>query len=156
MSTTADKHAPEISGLNKLYDTLTAMRHVCPNDIKPPHSPEAISDEPLQSLAFEPEAVELIRLLSFLLEDVAWGQQKNGTEILPRSKAVSYLTDRSTNWVDSLRWGDLTMSSGHKLLPPWMLRLTIGQMYPGQYGTDLIYDCRMRMCMFFKRRGFMF
>ena len=73
---------------------------------------------------------------------MAWGWQKKGTEILPRSQAVSYAIERDSEWIEYLRWGDHVMSLNHQLLQPWMLRLSIGQMYLGQYGTDLIYDTR--------------
>jgi hypothetical protein len=141
----AQKHAIFLSGLDKLYDTLLAMRYIFPEDmVKPPHTTEALFNDTYQTLGYEPETVELMRLMPFLRGEVAWGWQKDGVEILPRSKAVSYAIERESEWIDYLRWGDHFMSSDHQLLPPWMLRLSVGQMYPGQYGTDLIYDTRTR------------
>jgi hypothetical protein len=137
------RHAALISGLSKLYDTLIAMRYIFADDIvHPPHTKEAIASDTLQTLGYEAETIELITQTPFLQGKIAWGWQKDGTEVLPRSKAVSYLNDSESEWNDYLRWGDHTMSPNHKLLPPWMLQLTIGQMYSGQYGTDLIYDTR--------------
>jgi hypothetical protein len=152
MSAIAEKHTDLIGGLSRLYETLTAMLYIFPDDVvQPPHTPETISDDLLEKLGYESEAAELIRLLPFLRGEIAWGWQKDGTEILPRSKAVSYLIDGDSEWIDYLRWGDHFMSSDYKLLPPWMLRLTIGQMYPGHYGTDLIYDTKTRTVDFSTR-----
>lgn len=86
-----------------------------------------------------------MRLLPALHSDAAWGWQEQGTEILPRSKAVNYFVDEHDDWAAYLRWGDFAMGEAHKLLPPWMLKLTIGDMYSSQYGTDLIFDTRDRM-----------
>ncbi|CAO2655642.1 Nn.00g044450.m01.CDS01 [Neocucurbitaria sp. VM-36] len=154
MSAVAEKHAPLISGLNKLYDTLTAMRYISTHDVvQPPHTAEAFSNDMFQTLGYESETIELMRLMPALRSEVAWGWQKHGTEILPRSKAVNYFIDRDTDWIEYLRWGDHSMSENHKLLPPWMLRLTIGQMYSGQYGTDLVYDTREQMIIEWNRTG---
>lgn len=138
-------HATLISSLSKLYDMLLAMRYLSPEEVlRPPHSSESISDDTFQPLGYEPEAIQLMRLIPHLRGHVAWGFQNDGTEILPRSQAISYAIERDTDWIEYLRWGDDTMSSNHKLLHPWMLRLSIGRMYPGQYGVDLIYDIRTR------------
>jgi hypothetical protein len=149
MSVIANKHAPLISGLNKLYDTLITMRYISPHDVvQPPHTTEAISDDTFQSIGYDSEIIELMRLIPALRGEIAWGWGKQGTEILPRSKAVNYFMNRDDDRIEYLRWGDCLMSENHKLLPPWMLRLTIGQMQSGQYGTDLIYDTRTRTCYF--------
>ncbi|KAI8933460.1 hypothetical protein NX059_010074 [Plenodomus lindquistii] len=154
MDPIATKHAHLISGLNQVYATLIAMRYVCPEDmVRPPHTTRAILDDTFQLLGYEDETVQLIRLLPFVRGDVAWGWQRSGTEILPRSQVVSYAIERDSEWTQYLRWGDHTMSPNHQLLPPWMLRLTIGQMYPGQYGTDLIYDTRTRTIIEWSRLG---
>jgi hypothetical protein len=145
METIATKHAPLISGLKNIYDTLIAMRYISPSELlTPPHSTETIPDDSFQPLGYEPVTLQLIRLIPVLRSDVAWGFQNDGTEILPRSQAISYAIERDTEWIDYLRWGDGTMSLNHTLLHPWMLRLSIGRMYPGQYGVDLIYDTRTR------------
>ena len=145
MEDIAAKHAPLISSLHKLYNTLVAMRYISPSEVlNPPHSTETIPDDTLQPLGYEPETIQLIRLIPFLRGDVAWGFQDKGTEILPRSQAISYAIERDTDWIEYLRWGDEFMSPNHRLLHPWMIRLTIGRMYPGQYGADLIYDTRTR------------
>jgi hypothetical protein len=149
MKSVADENADLIAGLSRLYDILIAMRYIFPKDVlSPPHTTETVSDGIFRALGFEAETIELIRLMPFLRSEVAWGWRKDGTELLPRSKIVSYALDRDSDWIGYLRWGDHSMSSDHKLLPPWMLRLTIGQMYTGQYGTDLIYDTRTRTCGF--------
>ncbi|KAF3002421.1 hypothetical protein E8E13_003654 [Curvularia kusanoi] len=146
MDDIAAMHAALISSLNKLYDTLLAMRYLSPEEVlRPPHSSEAISDDTFQALGYESETIQLMRLIPHLRGNVAWGFQNEGTEILPRSQAVSYAIERDTDWIDYLRWGDKSMSSHHRLLHPWMLRLSIGRMYPGQYGVDLIYDTRTRL-----------
>jgi hypothetical protein len=145
MDNIAQSHAELLLDLERLYNTLIAMHYISPEDvIKPPHTTEIILDDTFQTLGYESGTVQLIMLMPFLRGEVAWGWQKNGTEILPRSQAVSYAIERETEWFDYLRWGDHTMCPSHQLLPPWMLRLSIGQMYPSQYGTDLIYDTRTR------------
>jgi hypothetical protein len=145
MDDIAQRHMIFLSGLDKLYDTLIAMRYIFPEDmVQPPHTTEAILNDTFQTLGYDTETVQLIRLMPFLRGDVAWGWQKNGTEILPRSKAVSHAIERESEWIDYLRWGDHSMSPDHQLLPPSMLRLSIGQMYPGQYGMDLIYNTTTR------------
>lgn len=143
------KNAPLISGLNKIYDTMTAMRYISPQDVAwPPHNAQAISNDTFQALGYEPESIELMRLMPALRTEAAWGWQKEGTEILPRSKVVNYFITRDSDWIDYLRWGDHFMSENHTLLPPWMLRLTIGGMYSGQYGMNLIYNTRERTFWF--------
>jgi hypothetical protein len=146
MDTIAEKHASLISGLNKLYAILIAMRYISAHDVvQPPHSAEAISDSVFQPLGYEPETIKLMRLMPALSTEVAWGWDQAGTEILPRSKAVNYFVGNDTDWIGYLRWGDHSFSEDTKLLPPWMLRLTLGYMYSGQNGLDLIYNTRTRM-----------
>jgi hypothetical protein len=146
MEAIAEKHQSLISGMTELYDTLIAMHYISATDVvRPPHSPQVIARATFQRLGYEPEVIELMRLLPALHSDAAWGWQKRGTEILPRSKVVNYFIDENDDWTPYLRWGDFAMSDNHKLLPPWMLRLTIGDMYSGQYGTDLIFDTQDRI-----------
>ena len=145
MENVSARHATLISSLHNIYNTLIAMRYISPSEVlKPPHSTESIPEATLQPLGYEPETIQLIRLIPLLRGDVAWGFQNDGTEILPRSQGVSYAIERDTEWIEYLRWGDETMSPNHRLLHPWMLRLSIGRMYPGQHGVDLIYDTRTR------------
>jgi hypothetical protein len=147
MNTIAEKHASLISGLNELYAILIAMRYISAHDVvQPPHTADAIPDEIFQPLGYEPETIELMRLMPVLRTEVAWGWNQEGTEILPRSKVVNYFVGHDTDWIEYLRWGDNCFSYDTKLLPPWMLRLTLGDMYPGQNGLDLIYNTRTRMC----------
>jgi hypothetical protein len=147
MNAIAEKHASFISGLNKLYAILIAMRYISASDVvQPPHTTEAISNETFQKLGYEPETIELMRLMPALHTEVAWGWNQKGTELIPRSKAVNYFIDHDNDWIEWLRYGDNVFSHNIKLLPPWMLRLTIGDMYSGQNGMDLIYDTRTRMC----------
>jgi hypothetical protein len=124
------------------------MRYISVSDvIQPPHTAEAISDHTFQELlSYESETVQLMRLLPALRTEVAWGWNQEGVEILPGSKAVNYFINHDTDWIDYLRYGDNGFSANTKLLPPWMLRLTIGDMYSGQNGIDLIYDTKTRMC----------
>jgi hypothetical protein len=146
MDAIAAKHAPLISGLNKLYGILISMRYITQSDIvQPPHTAEAISDD-VRQLGHEPETIDLMRLMPALRTGITWGWNQQGTEILPRSKVVNYFVDHDADWIDWLRYGDNGFSYNTKLLPPWMLRLTIGDMYSGQNGVDLIYDTRRRMC----------
>jgi hypothetical protein len=146
MDAVAAKHASLISGLNKLYSILISMRYITTSDIvQPPHAAEAISDD-VQKLGYEPETIDLMRLMPALRTEVVWGWNQDGTELMPRSKAVNYFVDHDTDWIEWLRYGDSRFSDDTKLLPPWMLRLTIGDMYSGQNGVDLIYDTRTRTC----------
>lgn len=144
MEAIAEKHKALISALTKLYDLLILMRHISPSDVvRPPHDPTTIQAAVFTQLGYESEVIDLMRLLPALRTKVVWGYQSQGTEILPRSNAVNYfLSGNDLEWLPFLRWGDDYFSEDTKLLPPWMLRLTLGQMYPGQYGTDLIYDTR--------------
>jgi hypothetical protein len=104
MDNIAQRHAELLLGLGKLYNTLIAMRYISPEDvIKPPHTTEIILDDTFQTLGYESGTVQLIRLMPFLRGEVAWGWQKNRTEILPRSQAVSYAIERETEWFDYLR-----------------------------------------------------
>jgi hypothetical protein len=140
MDAVAAKHESLISGLNKLYSILISMRYITTSDIvQPPHAAEAISDD-VRKLGYEPEIIDLMRLMPALRTEVVWGWNQDGTELMPRSKAVNYFVDHDTDWIDWLRYGDNGFSDNTKLLPPWMLRLTIGDMYSGQNGVDLIYD----------------
>ncbi len=78
-------------------------------------------------------------LLPQLRSGVVWGYQEEGTALMPRSKAVTYLT-RADNCYDEewerLRNGKRTSDSPVPLLPPTMMRLADG----GSYGTHLLYD----------------
>lgn len=147
MSLIAEKHDALLSCLQKIYDVLLEMRYISKDDIvQPPQTTNAILDDTLQGLGYESEVIELIKLMPALRGEIAWGYRNDGTELTPRSKAVSYLIDQNSEWTEYLRWGDHVMSPDHKILPAWMLRLTIGNMEPSQYGTDLLYDIRECMC----------
>jgi hypothetical protein len=148
MESIAEKHASFISRLTKLLDLLVAMRYISSSDvIRPPHSHETIATLIFEKIGLSSEVVELIRLIPALRSDVVQGYQRSGVELIPRSKAVTYLADSDIpDFIEDLRWGErLHRDEDTKLLPPWMLRLTSGDTYSGQYGTDLIYDMHDRM-----------
>jgi hypothetical protein len=152
MDAIAVKHAGLVSRLTELYDIFIAMRYVFPGDvIRPPHSSRTIAIDTFRELDFEPEVIDLIKLIPALRSNVVWGWQWFGIELLPRSKAVTYLADcDDSDWINNLRWGDRVHREVDKLLPTWMLRLTSGGVYSGQYGLDLIYDTRDRTFPAFK------
>jgi hypothetical protein len=148
MEAIADKHKALISGLTRLYETLVLLRYISPNDVvQPPHSSSLISTATYSTAGYDSEVIELMRLVPALRNEIVWGYQQEGTEILPRSKVVNYFLDSddlALEWLPYLRWGDFYFSENTKLLEPWMLRLTLGSMYSGQYGTDLIYNTKNR------------
>jgi hypothetical protein len=97
MEDVSAKHATLISSLHNIYNTLIAMRYISPSEVlQPPHSTESIPEATLQPLGYEPETIQLIRIIPLLRGDVAWGFQNDGTEILPRSQVISYAIDRDT------------------------------------------------------------
>jgi hypothetical protein len=67
--------------------------------------------------------------------------------MIPQSKAVTYFADfEDSEFLGRKHWGEiLWRDNDTKLLPPWMLRLTEGNGYSGQYGTDLIYNTQDRI-----------
>lgn len=142
MDAIAKKHAGLVAGLTKLFDILIAMRYISPvHVICPPHSAGSIATDTFHTLGFESEVIDLIKIIPALRSDVTWGWQQSGIELLPQSKAVTYFADcGDPDWIEDLRWGDNFHSDNHTLLPPWMLRLTSGYVYSGQYGVDLIYN----------------
>jgi hypothetical protein len=148
MESIAEKHAGFISRLTKLLDLLVAMRYISSSDvIRPPHSYETIATSTFEKIGLSSEVVELIRLIPALRSDIVQGYQWSGVELIPRSKAVTYFADSDIpDFIEDLRWGErLHRDEDTKLLPPWMLRLTSGDTYSGQYGTDLTYDTHDRM-----------
>jgi hypothetical protein len=146
MEQVAAKHKSLIAGLTKLYDILIAMRYVSSSHVvRPPHSSDSIAISQLQALGLESEVIDLIKLLPALRSEVTWGYQNWGTELAPRSKAVTYFPNPDDpDFIDKLRWGDFftTDDASERLLPPWMLRLTEGGQYG--YGVHMIYNTRDR------------
>jgi hypothetical protein len=144
----AEKHTGFISRLTKLLDLFVAMRYISPPDvIRPPHSSETIATSIFERIGLNSEVVELIRLIPAMRSEIVEGYQWFGVELIPRSKAVTYFANSDiSDFVEDLRWGErYHRGEDSKLLPPWMLRLTSGSTYSGQYGTDLIYDTHDRM-----------
>jgi hypothetical protein len=141
MNDISGKHVTLISSLYKLYNTLTTTRYISAEDVvKPPHTAEVVLNDTFQKLDYGSVTFESIRLMLFLREEVACGWQKNGKAILPRSKAASYAIGRESESTDHRYWGDHSMSSDHQLLPPWMLRFSLANVFrPAWDGSDL-YD----------------
>ena len=141
------KHSGLINGLGKLFDLLVTLRYLAATDVShPPHSPP-VDVAGMNALGFDPEVVALADLLPQLRSSVVWGWQEEGTALMPRSKAVSYLV-RDNNGCDEL-WERVRLgkfpekpTDPHPLLPPTMLRLTDG----GSYGVHLLYDTTDRKC----------
>jgi hypothetical protein len=155
MELIAEKHAGFISRLTKLLDLFIAMRYISASDvIRPPHSPETIATSIFERIGLDSEVIELIKLIPAMRSEIVDGYNLFGVELLPRSKAVTYFADsRIPDFMEDLRWGErLHQDADTKLLPPYMLRLTSGSLYSGQYGTDLIYDTNDRMSI---ARGYM-
>jgi hypothetical protein len=145
MDAIRQKHRTLITGLTKLYDTFIALHYVSASDVlRPPHTSPAIDVTRLQGLGFESEVIDLVQLLPALRNEVTWGYQAQGTQIVPRSKAVNYFVqpwrDVGDDLMDQLRRGDFAVFDEAKVLHPWMLRLTDG----GDYGVHLIYDTKER------------
>jgi hypothetical protein len=70
------------------------MPYISAHDVvQPPHAAEAISCDIFQQLGYEPETIELMRLMPALRTELAWGWNQEGTEILPRSKVDNYFID---------------------------------------------------------------
>ena len=67
--------------------------------------------------------------------------------MMPQSRAATYFAEfEDSKFLGRIRWGEkLWRDNATKLLPSWMLRLTEGNGYSGQYGTDLIYNTQDRM-----------
>jgi hypothetical protein len=144
MEEIAEKHKWLINGMTKIYDILTAMHYISASDvIRPPHSSDIVDTHKLQRLGFETEVIDLIRLLPQLRHEITWGYQRQGTEIFPRSRAVTYLaTDREDDcleWIEDLRFGEFFKSDNNdtRMIPPWMMRLTNGNEF--DYGPHLLY-----------------
>ncbi|CAI6336705.1 unnamed protein product [Periconia digitata] len=154
MDAITQKHASLISGLHEIYALLAAMRYILPSDIvQPPHDANMIQNSTFLDLGYDIDTINVMRAIPALRTEVVWGWQKEGIELLPRSKLVNYFITPEDEWGQFLRWGDWSMmargreegeavDSGHRLLPPWMLKLTIGGMYNGQYGVDLVYNVK--------------
>lgn len=145
MDAIREKHKTLISGLTKLYDTLVAMHYISASDVcRPPHTSPAIDVARLQGLGFDAEVIDLVQLLPGLRHEVTWGYQTQGTQLVPRSKAVNYFAPPSEgaylDLMDDVRNGDFAKWDEAKKLDPWLLRLTDG----GDYGVHLIYDTRNR------------
>ena len=148
MEAIAEKHAGFISRLTRLLDLFVAMRYISPSDIiRPPHSSKTVATSIFEKIGLDSEVIQLIRSIPALRSDIVESWQWFGVELIPRSKAVTYFADSGdTEFVEDLRWGErVKRDEDTKLLPPHMLRLTSGDMYSGQYGTDLIYDTQDRM-----------
>lgn len=148
MEQVAEKHKTLIGGLGKIYDLLIAMRYVSAGDvIRPPVHSQYLAFPQLQALGYEPEVLDLIQHLPALRSEVTWGFQEWGTELLPRSKAVTYFPNPGDPiFVDDLRWGDFHKHENPnetRLLHPWMLKLT--DCGWSGYGTSLIYNTRDRI-----------
>jgi hypothetical protein len=151
MEQIAEKHKALIGGMSKIYDTLIAMRYLSTGDvIRPPIDEQSLPFSQLQSLGYESEVLDLVKMLPTLRSEIVWGFQDWGVELLPRSKAVTCFSHPDdSDFVNDLRWGDFYKTDDPtetKWLHPWMLKLTECGQYG--YGTSLIYNVRDRTAPF--------
>lgn len=142
-----EKHKGLIAGMSKIYDTLIAMRYFSNGDvIRLPVNEQTLPFSQLQSLGYDSEVLDLIKVLPMLSSEIVWGFQDWGVELLPRSKAVTYFPNPGDpDFLNDLRWGDfykMDDPNEMKWLHPWMLKLTDSGQYG--YGTTLIYNTRDR------------
>jgi hypothetical protein len=147
MDAIARKHAGFITRMTKLLDLFVTMRYIAPTDvIRPPHSSDTIATTTFQNLGIDPEAIGLMRVMPAIHSQLVWRWQWFGIEMIPRSKAVTYFGEETdSEFIERMRWGERSWRDDDtELLPPWMLRLTEGNGYSGQYGTDLIYNTQDR------------
>lgn len=144
MDSIREKHHGLINGLTKLYDTFVTMQYISASDVMyPPHTDPEVAITRLQGLGFEKEVLDLVQILPGLRNEVTWGWQEEGIELIPRSKAVNYFIspdDAGDDLIDDLRRGDFSKFKEAVVLHPWMLRLTDGS----DHGTHLIYNTRDR------------
>lgn len=150
----SEKHKPLISGITTILDLLVQLHYVSPTDVLySPHTmPNPIIDiVRMQRLGFDNEVIGLVQCLPWLRNEIVWGWQDEGVELIPRSKTVNYFVQPGGSvgdeLFDDLRWGDTKRGPNFKILPSWILRLTTGGF--NNYGVHILYNVQDRKFLAF-------
>ncbi|RJE23862.1 hypothetical protein PHISCL_03774 [Aspergillus sclerotialis] len=141
MEETRAKHSDIIEGLTQLLNLFAELRYIYQTDIhSPPHLAPQIDVPLLQRAGLEAEVIDLAQLLPALRNEVIWGYQEEGIEMIRHAKLANYFVqpagDCSEDFLNDMRWADYT-DKNKGLLPPSILRLTFPTYY---YGINVLYD----------------